>query len=95
MAMDITEVSPPSAACNKKIIVMGDLLLRYIWEIPAKGERADTVARAILDHWILRFGPPERLLTDRVKVFDGEGSHINVSTTSSPQGIHKSVSQAK
>ena len=38
VAMDITEVSPPSTAGNKKIIVIRDLLSRYIWAIPAKDE---------------------------------------------------------
>ena len=72
VAMDIIELSPPSAAGSKKIIFIGDLLPRYISAIPAKDERAVTVARAILDHCILRYGPPERLLTDKAKVSMGK-----------------------
>jgi transposase InsO family protein len=35
-------------------------------------ETAATVARTLLDRWILLFGPPEKLLSDRGKVFLGD-----------------------
>ena len=72
VAIDITEISPPSKRGYEKVLVMGCLFTRFIWAVPVRNKRADAVAVAILNEWILRFGPPERLLSDRAKSFMGE-----------------------
>ena len=71
VTLDIMQVSPTSKEGNKKVIVMGDLFSRYVWVVPVKYESAKTIAGVILQEWILRFGPPKRLLTDRAKAFMG------------------------
>ena len=72
MALDVMEVSPPSCEGFKKIVVIEDLFSRYVWAVPIKNETAKTIAKIILEEWVLRFGPPERFLTDRAKAFLGE-----------------------
>jgi Integrase core domain len=43
---------------------MGDMLSRLVLVVPIPDEKATTVARVLLDRWILLFGLPERLLMD-------------------------------
>jgi len=40
--------------------------------VPVANEKASTVVRVILDEWMLRFGLPERLLSDRGKNLGSE-----------------------
>lgn len=72
MAVDVLEVSPRSKSGNIKVLVMGDLFSRFVWAVPIRYEKSPTVALAILNEWMLRFGPPERLLSDRGKNFVSE-----------------------
>jgi len=72
MAVDVLEVSPRSRDGNIKVLVMGDLFTRYVWAVPIRDEKAPTVALVILNEWMLRFGPPERMLSDRGKNFVSE-----------------------
>jgi hypothetical protein len=51
---------------------MGDLFTRFMMAIPVRDETAATISRVLLDRWVLFFGPPEKLLSDRGKVFSGE-----------------------
>ena len=69
IAVDIMEVSSQSKTGFKKIIVIGDLFTRYVWAVPVRDETAETLAIVILEDWILRLGPPERMLMDRAKAF--------------------------
>jgi transposase InsO family protein len=54
------------------LIVIGDTLTRFAWAYPIRNERVETVTRALLDGWILRYGPPKKLLSDRGTVFLGK-----------------------
>jgi transposase InsO family protein len=49
--------------------VIGDTFTRFAWAYPVGDEKVETVAEVLLDGWILRYGPPEKLLSDRGKVF--------------------------
>jgi Integrase core domain len=71
VAVDIMEISPKSRKGNSKLIVVGDTFTRFAWAYPIKNEKVETVTRALLDGWTLRYGPPEKLLSDRGKVFVG------------------------
>jgi transposase InsO family protein len=72
VAIDIMEISPKSGRGNTKVIVIGDTFTRYAWAYPVADEKSETIARVLLDGWILRYGPPEKLLSDRGKVFIGK-----------------------
>ena len=71
VAIDVMEVSPKSRNGCIKVEVMGDLFTRYVWACAVKDEKAETLAKVILDEWVLRFGPLEKLLSDRAQVFVG------------------------
>lgn len=58
VAVDIVEISARASSGNGKVQVMGDLFSRYVWAVRRKNEKAVTVAKAILDDWMLRYGPP-------------------------------------
>jgi transposase InsO family protein len=72
VAIDIMEVSPKSERGNTKVVVIGDTFTRFAWAYPVGDEKVETVAEVLLDGWILRYGPPEKLLSDRGKVFTGK-----------------------
>lgn len=50
---------------------MGDLFSRFVWAVPIPDVSSKTVAKVLLDEWVLRFGPPEKLLSDQGKTFAG------------------------
>jgi Integrase core domain len=72
VAVEILEISLQSRDGNRKVIVMGDMFTRFMMAVPVCDETAATVASTLLDRWILLFGPPEKLLSDRGKVFLGD-----------------------
>lgn len=71
VAVDVLEISPKSARGNSKIAVIGDTFTRFVWAYPIADEKVETIARVLLDGWFLRYGPPEKLLSDRGKTFAG------------------------
>ena len=56
----------------KHILVMTDLLTKYVVSVPLKGTEAPDVAKEIVENWILRFGVPAVLHTDQGKNFGSE-----------------------
>jgi hypothetical protein len=72
VAIEVMEVSPKSGRGNTKVVVIGDTFTRFAWAYPVADERFETIAKVLLEGWILRYGPPEKLLSDRGKVFVGE-----------------------
>jgi len=72
VAVDVLEVSTSNMRGTTKAVVMGDLFTRFVWATAVKDERAETISQVLLDEWILRFGPPEKLLSDRGKTFMSE-----------------------
>ena len=72
VAVDVLTISPESEEGHKKVLVMGDCFTRYMVAAPMKDETASTIAAALLSEWILRFGPPENLLSDRGTAFIGK-----------------------
>ena len=69
VAVDVLQVSTSSGNNCQKVAVIGDLFTRFVWACVVPDESAKELARVILDDWILRFGPPEKLLSDRAKSF--------------------------
>ena len=50
---------------NRCILTIIDVFTKYTVAVPMPNQLAVTVAEAFLHQWILRFGAPRRLLTDR------------------------------
>ena len=48
---------------------MTDALTKYVELVPLQNKEATTVAEAIFDKWICRFGAPLDLVTDQGKEF--------------------------
>jgi Integrase core domain len=72
VAVDVVEISPTAVDGPKKALVICDQFTRFVVVAPIGDESAVTVARELLQHWILLFGPPERLLSDNGANFCGE-----------------------
>jgi len=53
-----------SSSGNRYVLVMVDQLTRYLQLVPLPNKEAETVVRAIIDHFITLFGPPRLLQTD-------------------------------
>ena len=52
------------------ILVMTDVFSKWAMAIATKDETADTVVKVLFKHWILNYGPPLRIHSDRGKCFD-------------------------
>jgi hypothetical protein len=68
----VTEVSPKSEQSISKIVAIGDTFTRFAWAYPLADENFETVSTVLLDGWMLQYVPPEKLLSDRGKVFTGQ-----------------------
>jgi Integrase core domain len=72
IAVDVLAISPTSATVMKKVVVIGDVFLRFMMAIAVPAETAAANAEVLFERWIAVFGPPVRLLSDRGKVFVSE-----------------------
>ncbi len=57
---------------NKYIVIFADYLTRYPETIPIRDATAATVALALLENIVFRYGSPLELLTDRGSTFTSE-----------------------
>ena len=65
VAVEIQTSTPRMRAGNIKVLVMMDKFTRFALAVPIPDERAETVAKNILDEWVSNFGSMETLLSDR------------------------------
>ncbi|KAF4528673.1 hypothetical protein B566_EDAN015578 [Ephemera danica] len=72
VALDIVGPFPVSLNCNNYILTMQDTFTRYPEAKAIPNITADTVARAFVEYFICRYGPPETLLCDRGSQFTSE-----------------------
>ena len=64
VAMDIVGPLPITSNGNRYILTIMDYFTRYVHAIPLKRITAGTVAKAIIDNWILKYGTPDAILSD-------------------------------
>ena len=69
VAIDLTGPHPPSRSGHKFILTVIDLFSKWAEAIPIRNKEALTVARALMDVFVSRFGVPLQLLTDNGKEF--------------------------
>jgi hypothetical protein len=70
--LDMVGPLPETQEGNKYILTFQDELSKYLVAIPVPRQDTETVARAFVTHIILKFGTPERLLTDQGSNFLSE-----------------------
>lgn len=70
LAIDFTVLDPASDG-RETVLVLTDVFTKYSQAIPTKDQKANTVARALVQQWFYRFGPPARIHSDRGRSFEG------------------------
>jgi transposase InsO family protein len=69
VTMDVVGPVPRTEYGEEYILVMQDMLTRWIELAPLKRADTVTIVDKFITYWVLRHGPPARLLTDRGTVF--------------------------
>lgn len=72
IAVDITGPLPETTNKHKYILVIGDYFTKWSEAIPLCNQEASTVARALVDHWICRWGSPYFIHSDQGRNFESE-----------------------
>ena len=72
VAIDTLSMSPTSQHGNNYVVSMGDLFTHYMCVVAVPTIHARVVAEAFVFNWVLRFGAPEKLLSDNGTEFCNE-----------------------
>ncbi|BHF79359.1 hypothetical protein SprV_0702247900 [Sparganum proliferum] len=75
VAVDLVGPIAPSARGNRFILVMVDCFTKMAEAVPLPDASAPTVARAIFNGWICRWGAPDQLHSDRGSSFESSVVH--------------------
>ena len=67
--IDIVGALPPTPFGNVYLLTMMDRFTRLAHAVPLKTDDAESVTKQFLEHWVLVYGPPESLITDRGSTF--------------------------
>ena len=70
IAGDILSKLPLTKRGNREVLVIGDYFTKWMEAIPVPDQKATTVARAILEHFIYKFGVPLSLHSDQGTNFE-------------------------
>ena len=71
VAMDFTVLERDRRGFEN-VLILTDVFTKYTQAIPLKSQKASMVAKALIDHWIIRFGVPERLHSDQGRNFESK-----------------------
>jgi thymidine kinase len=69
ISMDLVGPYPTSLDGFSYIMVVQDVLTRYLFILPLKGKTAEEISDNLVEHVFLKVGPPTRLLSDNAKEF--------------------------
>ena len=69
LAIDFT-ILESSSDGRENVLVLTDIFTKYTQPIPTKDKRANTVARALVQQWLQRFGPPALIHFDQGRNFE-------------------------
>ena len=65
ISMDTKGPITPSSQNKSYIQVIVDAFSHFVVTVPDKSNNAKTAVKTLLHHWIVKFGPPINLVTDR------------------------------
>ena len=65
LAMDVVGPVTENRSGNKYILVLSDYASRFVMTIPMKDQKAHTIAEHLVKKIYTKFGPPERVFTDK------------------------------
>ncbi len=71
ISMDVVGPIPPSPFGEKYILVIQDVLTRWVEFAPMKNQETQTIVNCLMTSWITRYGVPQRILTDQGANFLG------------------------
>ena len=71
ISMDFMTIEK-SKSGHEHVLVITDIATKFVQAIPTKDQKANTVSRIIFNDWIVRFGIPEKLHSDRGRNFESE-----------------------
>lgn len=68
LALDFTTLEQRNGREN--VLILTDIFTKFSQAIPIKDQKAPTVARALVQQWFHRFGPPARIHSDHGRNFE-------------------------
>ena len=71
LALDFTLLEKSSSGLEN-VLVMTDVFTKYTLAVATKDQKAETVAKTLVQEWILKFGAPERLHSDCGRSFENQ-----------------------
>lgn len=70
VALDILGPLPETVGRNKYILVIGDYFSKWTEAFPLPNQEAHTIAKALVEEWVCRFGTPRSIHSDQGRSFE-------------------------
>ena len=71
VAMDFTLLEPGIGG-RETVLILTDVFTKYTQAIVVKDQKAKTVAKALVEHWFVKLGVPQRLHSDQGRNFESD-----------------------
>jgi hypothetical protein len=75
IAMDVCGPLIETPDGNQYVLVIGDYFTKYVQAFPMPNQTAETIAKLVVERWILTYGEPNLLHTDQGRNFESDLMH--------------------